>query len=99
LLPSFEYVTGAQVTFLKSTVNFHPLLLDLLCFGVRRKGFTNVKKLKEALPSYFSLSSIGRLTNSIVVTFKPNFILDQKILAAVISFRSRLDHSRFHLVT
>ena len=99
MLLSFEYVIGAQVTSLKSIVNFHQHLLDLLCFGVKHKGFTNVKKLKEALPSYFSLFSIGRLTDSIVVIFKPNSILDQlKFLVAVISFRSKLEHSRFHLV-
>ena len=60
---NFECVVSAQVTFLGSTVSFHQLLLDLLCFGVEHRGFTNIKKLKEALPSYSSLSSIDRLTD------------------------------------
>ena len=61
--PSFECATGVQVTSLRSTVSFHPFLLDLLCSNVRHIGSTNVEKLKEALPSYSGLTGIGRSTD------------------------------------
>ena len=61
--PSFECVTGAQVTSLESTVSFHLLLLDLLCSSARHRDSINAEKLTEALPLYSSLSSIGKSTD------------------------------------